>query len=69
MKITQLISRSSRWVLSKKHLVILGVIIIIAMMFIAVAIGKVYQNWDDDPLRGAKPISDGAFGENYSIPL
>ncbi|ODS22806.1 ribonuclease E [Candidatus Endobugula sertula] len=43
--------------------------VIVAPMLIALAIGKIYQGWDDDPDRGAIPISDGAFGESYSKPI
>lgn len=38
-------------------------------MAIALAIGKAYQKWDDDPDRGAMAIDNGAFGENYSTPI
>jgi cytochrome c5 len=39
------------------------------VMAIALAIGKAYQTWDDDPDRGALAIDNGAFGENYSTPI
>jgi cytochrome c5 len=42
---------------------------IIAAMVIALIIGKVYQNWDDDPNRGAIAVSNGEFGEDYSTPV
>lgn len=38
------------------------------MAIIALIIGKTYQGWDDDPARGAIPIENGAFGDNYSTP-
>lgn len=38
-------------------------------MAIALAIGKAYQKWDDDPDRGAMAIDNGTFGENYSTPI
>jgi len=38
-------------------------------MAIALAIGKAYQTWDDDADRGAIPITNGTFGENYSTPV
>lgn len=38
-------------------------------MAIALAIGKAYQRWDDDPERGAIAISQGSFGEDYSTPI
>jgi len=42
---------------------------IIALMLIALAVGKSYQNWDDDPDRGAIAIENGAFGESYATPM
>lgn len=42
---------------------------VIASMMITLAIGKIYQHWDNDPDRGAIPIENGAFGENYSTPI
>ncbi len=38
-------------------------------MVIAVGFGKIYENWDDDPDRGAIAIEDGEFDENYGIPV
>ncbi|WP_111977131.1 di-heme-cytochrome C peroxidase [Algibacillus agarilyticus] len=43
--------------------------LIIGSMIIALIIGKVYQNWDDDKDRGAIAIKNGAFGENYATPV
>ena len=43
--------------------------VIILPMLIALLVGKVYQNWDDDDARGAVAIEDGAFGEGYSTPI
>lgn len=51
-----------------KYLLLL-IAAVIASMFIALAIGKIYQNWDDDPDRGAVPITDGTFEENYGTPV
>ncbi|MDX1474005.1 MAG: di-heme-cytochrome C peroxidase [Reinekea sp.] len=54
-----------RW--SKRlALVLIGVI---GVMAISLAIGKAYQRWDDDPDRGGMAISDGQFGEDYSVPV
>lgn len=39
------------------------------LMGISLAIGKLYQNWDDDPDRGAIALENGAFGESYSTPI
>lgn len=44
-------------------------IIVILLPLIALAIGKIYQTWDDDPDRGAVAIQEGAFGENFSTPV
>ncbi|WP_331344164.1 di-heme-cytochrome C peroxidase [Cellvibrio sp. UBA7661] len=58
-----LFSRRNFWRLIK-------LLIIIAIpMGIALAIGKLYQSWDDDPERGAIAIENGAFGESYSTPI
>ena len=43
--------------------------LVILSMLIALAIGKTYQNWDDDKDRGAISMNNGAFGENYSTPI
>lgn len=45
------------------------VIAIVSILAISLIIGKMYQGWDDDPERGAVPIDNGAFGENYSTPI
>lgn len=39
-----------------------------AALFIALGIGKTYQNWDDDKDRGAIPIAKGEWGENFTTP-
>ncbi|MGJ8679073.1 di-heme-cytochrome C peroxidase [Paraglaciecola sp.] len=44
------------------------IIVIVLLAIIALIIGKTYQGWDDDPARGAIPIENGAFGDNYSTP-
>ncbi|VUD53348.1 hypothetical protein TDB9533_01816 [Thalassocella blandensis] len=51
-----------------KYLTILMGLIILCM-FIALAAGKIYQNWDDDEDRGGIPITDGHFDEDYSTPV
>jgi mono/diheme cytochrome c family protein len=38
-------------------------------MWIALAIGKAYQNWDKDPDRGAVEVTQGAFDEDYTTPV
>jgi hypothetical protein len=47
----------------------LGVLTVVALMSIALAIGKIVQHWDRDPDRGAIGIENGAFGESYSTPV
>ncbi|MDH5392608.1 MAG: cytochrome c [Gammaproteobacteria bacterium] len=42
---------------------------IISLAFVALLIGKIYQDWDDHPSRGAIAIKDGAFGESFSTPV
>ena len=44
-------------------------IIIVAAMVLSLIAGKTYQNWDDDPDRGAIGIQGGAFNESYSTPV
>lgn len=45
---------------------ILLVLIAMALLF---AGGKLYQNWDQDPDRGAIPMPTSAFGDSYSTPV
>ncbi|BCE03553.1 di-heme-cytochrome C peroxidase [Marinicellulosiphila megalodicopiae] len=46
---------------------IVGVIIL--LMVIALIAGKTYQNWDDDPDRGAIALENGEFGESFTTPV
>ncbi|GAB1257304.1 hypothetical protein NBRC116494_18060 [Aurantivibrio plasticivorans] len=41
----------------------------VGLMLISLAIGKIWQHWDDDPDRGAIEMTDGAFGESYQTPI
>lgn len=45
------------------------VVLVVLLMVIALGVGKTYQKWDKDPDRGAVPISDGAFGEDFQTPV
>jgi hypothetical protein len=45
---------------------LLGVLLILPLLTTLVA--KMYQQWDNDPDRGAVAMADGRFGENYSTP-
>ena len=69
MNIARSITSGVRWLFDHKIRLFLFCFLIVLLMLAAVAIGKIYQNWDDDPTRGAKPITDGAFGESYSTPI
>ena len=40
-----------------------------AMMLLALAVGKTYQHWDNDPDRGGIALTDGRFNENYDTPV
>lgn len=53
----------------KRKFIFRAIVVIAIVMAIALAIGKAYQHWDDDPDRGALPINNGEFGENYSTPI
>lgn len=53
--------------LSKHFWLLLG--IIIALLLVALLLGETYQNWDDDPDRGAIAIQNGAFNESYPTPV
>lgn len=44
-------------------------LVIAVLLLVTLAVGKLYQHWDDDPDRGGVAIEQGAFGENYSTPL
>ena len=59
----KLFSRRNLWWLIKL------LIIFSIPLGIGLLVGKLYQNWDDDPARGAIAIENGAFGENYSTPI
>lgn len=41
---------------------------IASAMLITLSIGKLYQNWDNDPNRGAIAMPSGALGESYTTP-
>ena len=48
---------------------LLWLLLISLPFLLTLALGKLYQNWDDDPDRGAVAIDNGLFGENYSTPI
>lgn len=45
---------------------LLGVLVVLPL--VATVAAKIYQQWDNDPDRGALAIAEGKFGENYSTP-
>ena len=45
-----------------------ALLLIIVVPLLGLIGTKLYQNWDDDPDRGAVAISNGAYGENYRTP-
>ncbi len=46
-----------------------SIFVLVAGALTFLGVSKTYQSWDDDPARGAIAISDGEFGESYSIPV
>jgi hypothetical protein len=58
---------SALFYILKHKWLLLGLILI--TILVVLAIGKAYQFSDDDPNRGAIPITNGAFGESYSTPI
>src|SRR5690554_6204779 len=45
------------------------VALVLIAMTLTFAGGKLYQNWDQDPDRGAIPMTTSAFGDSYSTPV
>lgn len=45
------------------------VVLVVALMFITLAMGKLYQVWDHDPDRGAVAVPKSAFGDSYATPI
>lgn len=45
------------------------VVLVLIAMALTFAGGKLYQNWDQDPDRGAIPMTTSAFGDSYSTPV
>lgn len=69
----QRIVNAPTFILKHKWLALGSVVLsVFVSMLIALGIGKIYQNSDDDPARGAIAIGTatdlGTFGENYTIP-
>ncbi|MCL6415079.1 di-heme-cytochrome C peroxidase [Aestuariirhabdus sp. Z084] len=51
----------------KSFLIALAVLLVIAP-FVGMVIALVYEDWDNDPDRGAIAISNGQFNESFSVP-
>ena len=62
-RVALFVSRWPKWV-------IFGLLaVIVVAPFVGIITAKFYQDWDDDPDRGAIGIADGGtFGENYAVP-
>lgn len=43
--------------------------LVVVLMGVTLAIGKIYQHLDRDPDRGAIAMPDGAMGENFATPI
>ena len=43
--------------------------VIVVLSLVALGIGKVYQDWDDHPSRGAIAINNGGLGESFTTPV
>jgi hypothetical protein len=50
-------------------LIVKLLVVALVLMAISLALGKIYQGWDDDPERGAVAVENGAFGEGYATPI
>ena len=53
----------------KKHLFLVFLSIVIALMLVSLGAGKIYQHWDNDDDRGAIAIAEGSFNESYTTPV
>lgn len=63
LSLRRFFSRALLWLIVK--LLVLAIV----LMAISLALGKIYQGWDDDPERGAVAVENGAFGEGYATPI
>ena len=66
---THLITRIFISIFNNTRTLFILLLIAIALMFVALAIGKVYQHWDNDKDRGAIGLSESTFGEDYLTPV
>src|SRR5690606_3628822 len=51
------------------RLVLTVLLLVLASMLVGLAIGKIYQTWDDDEQRGAMAMEQDASDEGYSTPI
>lgn len=63
------IKKLIKLVYEKRRIVMLFFAGVVVSMFVALAIGKFYQRLDNREDRGAIPIADGHFGEDYPLPV
>ncbi|HEY7774892.1 MAG TPA: di-heme-cytochrome C peroxidase [Marinagarivorans sp.] len=54
---------------SHQRKILVAALGVASVMLITLSIGKLYQNWDNDPDRGAVAIDQGAMGESYDTPI
>ncbi|WP_111642307.1 di-heme-cytochrome C peroxidase [Marinimicrobium alkaliphilum] len=52
-----------------RHWLVIIPLALVALMFVALAIGKLYQSWDRDPERGAIGVENGGYGESFPTPV
>ncbi|MGH1486501.1 MAG: di-heme-cytochrome C peroxidase [Cellvibrionaceae bacterium] len=67
--LNRLVTRILIFFFQNTRALVLLFLLLLVLMFIALAIGKTYQHWDNDPERGAIGISDGSFDESYETPV
>jgi cytochrome c5 len=67
--LNRLITRILIFIFNNTRAFLVLLILTLALMFIALAIGKTYQHWDNDKDRGAIAVSNGSFGEDYTTPV
>lgn len=69
MFIIKAIAGLFQWIRRNIRALIKFKILFIVILLIILAAGKTYQQWDNDPDRGAVAIANGAHGESYSTPI
>ena len=67
--INQFITRVLMCVFKNTRIAVLLLLLTLILMLVALAIGKAYQHWDNDPDRGAIAMQNDPFGENFNTPV